>query len=109
MDAAEEFFQRIKRELCEAPVLGMSTEKGKYVLGRAASVVAISGILHREEKWNGSTVLADLGNEPFKLRVDNRALSWVNTYSLDQSFVGRWIVCLDGYIMITEHRTRDQH
>ena len=27
-DAAEESFQRIKRELCEAPVLGMPTEKG---------------------------------------------------------------------------------
>ena len=87
----------------------MLTENGKYVLGRDASVFAISGILHREENCNGSTDLAYLGNEPFKLRVDNRALSWVNTYSLDQSFIGRWIVCLDGYIMITEYRTRDKH
>ena len=46
-NAAEESFQRKKKELCEAPVLGMPTEKGMYVLDRDASVVAISGILHQ--------------------------------------------------------------
>ena len=50
-----------------------------------------------------------LGSEPFKLRVDNRALSWLKTYSMDQSYIGRWIVRLDGYNMIIEHRTRDKH
>ena len=40
---------------------------------------------------------AYLGSEPFKLRVDNRALSWLKTYSMDQSYIGRWIVRLDGY------------
>ena len=143
-NAAEESFQRIKKELCEAPVLGMPTEKGMYVLDTDASVVAISGILHREQEWNGKTVLrpiaygskvlsdtemkygapkaemfavvtfvekyrAYLGSEPFKLRVDNRALSWLKTYSMDQSYIGRWIVHLDGYNMIIEHRTRDKH
>ena len=113
-NAAEESFQRIKKELCEAPVLGMPTEKGMYVLDTDASVVAISGILHQEQEWNGKTVLrpiaygskvlsdtemkygapkaemfavvtfvekyrAYLGSEPFKLRVDNRALSWLKT------------------------------
>ena len=28
---------------------------------------------------------AYLGSQPFKLRVDNRALSWLKTYSMDQS------------------------
>ena len=46
---------------------------------------------------------------PFKLRVDNRALAWLKTYSMDQSYIGRWIVRLDGYHMIIEHRTRDKH
>ena len=55
--AAEESFQRIKKELCEAPVLGIPTEKGMYVLDTDASVVAISGILHQEQEWNGKTVL----------------------------------------------------
>ena len=52
---------------------------------------------------------AHLGSESFKLRVDNRALSWLTTYSMDQSYIGRWIVRLDGYNMIIEHRTRDKH
>ena len=110
-------------------------EKGMYVLDTEASVVAISGILHQEQEWNGKAVLrplaygskvlsdtemkygapkaemfavvtfveryrAYLGSEPFKLRVDNRALSWLKTYSMDQSYIGRWIVRLDGYNMI---------
>ena len=35
----------------------MPTEKGMYVLDTDASVVAISGILHQEQEWNGKTVL----------------------------------------------------
>ena len=35
----------------------MQTEKGMFVLDRDASVVAISGILHQEQGWNGRTVL----------------------------------------------------
>ena len=143
-DEAQVSFENIKRELCEAPVLGMPTEKGMFVLDTDASVVAISGILHQEQEWNGRTVLrpiaygskvlsdtemkygapkaemfavitfvekyrAYLGSAPFKLRVDNRALAWLKTYSMDQSYIGRWIVRLDGYHMIIEHRIRDQH
>ena len=143
-DEAQVSFENIKRELCEAPVLGMPTEKGMFVLDTDASVVAISGILHQEQEWNGRTVLcpiaygskvlsdtemkygapkaemfavitfvekyrAYLGSPPFKLRVDNRALAWLKTYSMDQSYNGRWIVRLDGYHMIIEHRTRDKH
>ena len=52
---------------------------------------------------------AYLGSAPFKLRVDNRALTWLKTYSMDQSYFGHWIVRLDGYHMIIEHRTRDKH
>ena len=115
-----------------------------YVLDTDASVVAISGILHQEQEWNGRTVLrpiaygskilsdtemkygapkaemfavvtsvekyrAYLGSAPFKLRVDNRALSWLKTYSMDLSYIGRWIVRLDGYHMIIELRMRDKH
>ena len=143
-DEAQVAFENIKRELCEAPVLGMPTEKGRYVLDTDASVVAISGILHQEQEWNGRTVLrpiaygskvlsdtemkygapkaemfavvtfmekyrAYLGSATSKLRVDNRALSWLKTYSMDQSYIGRWIVRLDGYHMIIEHRMRDKH
>ena len=143
-NAAEESFQRKKRELCEAAVLGMPAEKGMYVLNTDGSVVAVSGILHQEQEWNGKTVsrpiayaskvLSDtekkygapkaetfavvtfvekyrayLGSEPFKLRVDNRALSWLKTYSMDQNYIGRWIVRLESYNTIIGHRTRDKH
>ena len=117
-NAAEESFQRIKKELCEAPVLGMPTEKRMYLVDTAASVVAISGILLQEHEWYVKTVLRPIahrskvlsdpemkyrppktemiavvtfvekygqyrGSEPFKLRVDNRALSSLKTYSMD--------------------------
>ena len=52
---------------------------------------------------------AYLGSEPFKLWVDNIALSWLKTYSMDQSYIERWTFRLDGYNMIIEHRTRDKH
>ena len=55
--AAEESFQRIKKELCEVPVLGMPTGKDIYVLDTDASVVAVSGIFHQEQEWNRKTVL----------------------------------------------------
>ena len=122
----------------------MTTEKRMFVLDTDASVVAISGILHQEQEWNGRTVLrptaygskvlsdtemkfgapkaemfavitfvekyrAYMGIAPFKLRVDNRALAWLKTYSMDQSYIGRWIVHLVGYHMIMEHRTGDKH
>ena len=56
-DEAQTAFEKIKRELCEAPVLGMPTEKGMYLLDIDASVVAISGMLHQEQEWNERTVL----------------------------------------------------
>ena len=143
-NAAEGSYPKIKKVSCEAPVLALATEKGMYMLDTDASVVAISGILHQEQEWNGKTILrpiayeikvlsdtemkygapkaemfavvtfvqkyrAYLGSEPFKLRVDNRALSWLKTYSMDQSYIGRWIVRLDGYKMIIQHRKRDKH
>ena len=142
-DEAQVSFENIKRELCEAPVLCMPTEKSMFVLETDASVVAISGILHQKQELNGRTVLrpiahgskvlsdtemkygalkaemfkviifvekyrAYLGSASFKLRVDNRALAWLKTYSMDQSYISSWIGCLDGYHMIIEHRTRDK-
>ena len=56
-EEAQAAFENIKRELCEAPVLGMPAEKGMYILGTDALLVAISGILHQEQEWNGRTVL----------------------------------------------------
>ena len=52
-DEAQLSFENTERELCQAPVLGMPTEKEMFVLDTDASVVAISGILHQEQEWNG--------------------------------------------------------
>ena len=78
----------------------MSDTEKKYVASKAEMFAVVTFV----EKYR-----AYLGSEPFKLRVDNRALSWLKTYSIDQSYIGRWIVRLDGYNMIIEHRTRDKH
>ena len=52
---------------------------------------------------------AYLGSAPSKLRVENRALSWLKIYSMDQSYIGGWIVRSDGYHMIIEPRMRGKH
>ena len=52
---------------------------------------------------------AYLGSALFKLRVDNRALAWLKTSSMDQKYIGRCIVRLDGCHMIIEHRTCVKH
>ena len=52
---------------------------------------------------------AYLGSAPFQLRVDNRALARLETYSMHQSYIGSWIVRLDGYHMIIEHRPHDKN
>ena len=54
------------------------------------------------------TYRADLGTAPFKLRVDNRALSKLKTYPMEKSYIGRWIVRRDIYHMIIEHRIGDK-
>ena len=50
-----------------------------------------------------------LAGREFTLRVDNQALSWLKTYSMDQAMIGRWIARLDQYHFKTIHRPRTQH
>ena len=78
----------------------LSDTETKYGAPKAEMFAAVAFV----EKYR-----AYLGSAPFKLRVDNRAFSWVKTYSMDQSYIGRWRVILDGYHMIIEHRMRDKH
>ena len=65
----------------------MPTEKGMYVLDTEMKYGAPKAEIFEEvtfvEKYR-----AYLGSAPFKLRADNRALSWLKTYSIDQSFIG---------------------
>ena len=83
---------------CESKIL--SDNEIKY----GAPIADIFAVITFVEKCR-----AYLGSAPFKLRVDNRAPAWLKTCSINQSYVGRWIVRLAGYHMIKKHRTRDKH
>ena len=78
----------------------MSDTEMKYDAPKAEMFAVVTFV----EKYR-----AYLASAPFKLRVDNRALSALKTYSMDQSYIGRWIVRLDGYNMIIKHRMREKH
>ena len=103
---------------------------GKLVMGYVDDVVIATPTLedHKDQldKVFGCMKRADLKCKPSKCEilrdsikylgrmvvrhgVDNRALSWLKTYSMDQSNFGRWIVRLDGYHMIIKHRMREKH
>ena len=45
----------------------------------------------------------------FTLRVDNQALSWLKTYSMNPAMIGHWIARLDQYHFETIDRPRTQH
>ena len=50
-----------------------------------------------------------LAGRVFTLRVDNQALSWLKTYSMDQAMIGRWIARLHQNHFKTIHRPRTQN
>ena len=52
-EKAQFVFENIKRELCEAPVLGMPTEKGMFVLDTDASHVACNSHLRNTASGAG--------------------------------------------------------
>ena len=140
----QEAFDSVKQALADATALAAPNEEGHFVLDTDASVVAIAGILHQEQQYNGKTILRPivygsksltrtqmnygapklemyavfyfiekfhsyLAGREFTLRVDNQALSWLKTYSMDQAMIGRWIARLDQYHFKTIHRPRTQH
>ena len=140
----QEAFDAVKQALVDATALAAPNEEGRFVLDTDASAVAIAGILHQEQQYNGKTILRPivygsksltktqmkygapklemyavfyfiekfhsyLAGRESTLRVDNQALSWLKTYSMDQAMIGRWIARLDQYHFKTIHRPRTQH
>ena len=140
----QEAFDSVKQALADATALAAPNDEGRFVLDTDASAVAIAGILHQEQEYNGKTILRPivygsksltrtqlnygapklemyavfyfiekfhsyLAGREFTLRVDNQALSWLKTYSMDQAMIGRWIARLDQYHFKTIHRPRTQH
>ena len=57
IDEVQVSFENIKLELCEAPVLGIPTEKNIFLLDTDKSVAAMSGALRHEQEWTGPTAL----------------------------------------------------
>ena len=54
---AQQAFELLKKVLCAEPVLGLADNEGTFYLDTDASEVAISGILHQEQKWKGRKIL----------------------------------------------------
>ena len=50
-----------------------------------------------------------LAGREFTLCVDNKALSWLKAYSMDQAMIGCWIARLHQYHFKTVHRPRTQY
>ena len=84
-ETAQAAFEKVKREMLKAPVLGMSTEKCMYVLDTDASVVAITLILHEKQELNGITFLSPnaCGTERNMVHRKQKHLqyshSWIST------------------------------
>ena len=53
----QEAFDSVKPALANATTLAAPNEQGRFVLDIDASTVAIAGILHQEQKYNGKTIL----------------------------------------------------
>ena len=115
-DEAQVAFENIKRELCEekgmyvldtdasvvaiSGILHQEQEWNERTVLRpiayGSKVLSDTEMKYGAPKAEMFAVVtfvekyrAYLGSAPFKLRVDNRALSWLKTYSMDQSYIGR--------------------
>ena len=53
----QEAFDAVKQALVDATALAAPNEEGRFVLDTDASAVAIAGILHQEQQYNGKTIL----------------------------------------------------
>ena len=62
-DEAQTAFENIKQELCEAPVLGMPTKKGMYVLDTEAQTPS------REYRIRSTNGMGDLFSVPLRMAV----------------------------------------
>ena len=85
--------------------------KGIYVLGTDASVVAISGILHQEQEWNGKTVLRPiaygskvLSDTVMKYRAPKAEMFALVTANISAKNTGHtWVARGSSYESTTEH------
>ena len=86
------------------PIVYSSKSLTRTQLNYGAPKLEMYAVFYFVEKFH--SIFA--GRE-FTLRVDNQALSWFKTYSMDQAMIGSWIARLDQYHFKTIHRPRTQH
>ena len=86
------------------PIVFGSKSLTKTQLNYGAPTLEMYAVFYFIEKFHSY-----LAGREFMLRVDNQALSWLKTYSMDQAMIGRWIARLDQYNFKTIHRPRVQH
>ena len=96
--------QEYNGETILQPIVYGSESLRKTQLNYGASKLEMYAVFYFIEKFHSY-----LAGREFTLRVDNQALSWVTTYSMDQAMIGRWIARLYQYHFKTVHRPRTQH
>ena len=75
----QEAFDSVKQALSDATTLAAPNEQGRFVLDTDASTVAIAGILHQEQEYNGKTILRPIvyGSKSLtKTQLNYGAPSW---------------------------------
>ena len=96
--------QEYKGKTILRPIVYGSKSLTRTQLNYGAPKLEMYAVFYFIEKFHSY-----LAGREFTLRVDNQALSWLKTYSMDQAMIGRWIARLDQYHFKTIHRPRTQH
>ena len=97
--------------------LGFANYYRDFVPFHAAKVQPMQELLKKNQHfcWEErhqeafDSVKQALSDATILAAVDNQALSWLKTYSMDQAMIGRWIARRDQYLFKTIHRPRTQH
>lgn len=137
-DEHEEAFVKLKKLLCDAPILAYPNPGEKFIVDTDASGLGIGGVLSQE--INGqerviayySRVLSKpernycvtrkellaivvkyfhkyLYGQKFHLRTDHAALGWILQFKNPEGQLARWIERLQSYDFSIEHRKGKQH
>ena len=95
--------QKHKGKTILRPIVYGSKSLTKSQLNYGAPKLEMYAVFYFIEKFHSY-----LAGREFTLRVDNQALSWLKTYSMDQALIGQWIARLEQYHFKVVHRPRTQ-
>ena len=79
---------------------GLRGSESNYAAAKLEMLAALIFIEHNRKFLYG---------KHFVIRCDNKAFSWLKTYSTKSEHVNRWIARLDGFNFTIEHRDRNKH